>query len=116
MNSFRWLVLNLDYSIVAVHGLGGDPQKTWTAKDKKTSWLQDPMMLPQALPQARVLTWGYDADVFDVMGGTSSDRVLQHAQTLISQLHADRSVGIFFTSARNSRRLEADCSFRSRGP
>lgn len=49
-------------------------------------------MLPCAMPQARILTWGYDADVVDVMGGTSSDRILQHAHTLVPQLHADRSI------------------------
>jgi len=79
-------------SVVAVHGLGGDALKTWTSKSNKDPWLKDPAMLPRAMPQARILTWGYDAEVVDVMGGTSSDRILQHAQTLISQLHADRSV------------------------
>lgn len=83
---------NCHHSIVAVHGLGGDPLKTWTAKHKDYSWLQDPEMLPKALPQARILTWGYDADTVNVMGRTSSDRILQHAHTLVSQLHADRSV------------------------
>lgn len=75
-----------------MHGLGGGPLKTWTAEGKNDPWLKDPAMLPRALPQARILAWGYDADVVDVMGGTSSDRILQHAHTLISQLHADRSV------------------------
>jgi len=48
-------------------------------------------MLPRLAPNARTLTWGYEADVLDVMGGTSSDRILQHAHTLIAHLHADRS-------------------------
>ncbi len=75
-----------------MHGLGGDALKTWTAEGHENPWLSDPAMLPRVIPQARILTWGYDANVADVMGGTSSDRILQHAQTLVSQLHADRSV------------------------
>ena len=92
---FLRLATNSNDSIVAVHGLGGDPLRTWTAKDNKHAWLQDPEMLPQALPYARILTWGYDADIVDVMGGTTSDRILQHAHTFVSQLHADRSVRSF---------------------
>lgn len=57
---------------------------------KSIPWLQE--MLPFAVPNARILTWGYDARVISLFGGTSSERILQHAQTLISQLHADRSV------------------------
>lgn len=49
-------------------------------------------MLPKAVPRARVLTWGYNADVTAFMGNTSSDLILQHAQTLIAQLQADREV------------------------
>lgn len=49
-------------------------------------------MLPKAVPSARILTWGYNADVHAFLGDTSSDRVMQHAHTLIAQLQADREV------------------------
>lgn len=49
-------------------------------------------MLPKNLSNARILTWGYDANVMALLGSTSSDRILQHAQTLVANLEADRSV------------------------
>ena len=78
--------------IVAVHGLRGHSLKTWTAGDRSIPWLQE--FLPRAVPNARILTWGYDATVVKLLGSTSSDHILHHAQTLVSQLHADRSVSI----------------------
>lgn len=46
------------FSVVAIHGLDGHPEQSWTTK-KGTLWLRD--LLPQKLPHARVLTYGYDA-------------------------------------------------------
>ncbi|KAF8515041.1 hypothetical protein BU17DRAFT_68120 [Hysterangium stoloniferum] len=45
-------------SIVAVHGLDGDREKSWTADNGKC-WLCD--FLPNHVSQARILTYGYDA-------------------------------------------------------
>ncbi|MCJ1479379.1 hypothetical protein MMC13_008064 [Lambiella insularis] len=80
--------------IVAVHGLNGHPHRTWTSEQSKKSWLSDPEMLPKVLTNARILTWGYNADVTALLGGTSSDRILQHAQTLVAQLGADREIEV----------------------
>ncbi|KAI9745755.1 MAG: hypothetical protein M1835_002582, partial [Candelina submexicana] len=82
--------------IVAIHGLNGHPLKSWTTTKHEQdsppqSWLSDPELLPRALKQARILTWGYNANVTFLLGATSSDRILNHAQTLIAQLEADRS-------------------------
>lgn len=78
-------------SIVAVHGLDGTAIKTWSTD--RTCWLNDPNLLPKYVPNARILTWGYNANLFDVKKrSTSSDKILQHAQTLIAQLAADREV------------------------
>lgn len=79
-------------SIVAVHGLNGDPYKTWTTKSG-TCWLSSPDLLPKAVKNSRILTFGYNANATSFMGSTSSDRILQHAQTLVAQLEADRAVG-----------------------
>ncbi|CAN9330860.1 unnamed protein product [Alternaria alternata] len=48
--------------IVAVHGLNGHCEKTWTAAKGANSvnWLRD--LLPHDLPDARILSWGYDAN------------------------------------------------------
>ena len=79
-------------SIVAVHGLNGDPIRTWTTEGSNKCWLKDPDLLPAHLKRSRVLTYGYDAAVAVIFGKTSSDRILQHAQTLIAGLVADREV------------------------
>jgi hypothetical protein len=82
-------------SIVAVHGLNGDALKTWTSEPEKICWLSHPDFLPKYVKNARVLSWGYNANISSLTGATpSSDRILQHAQTLVAQLHADRDVSI----------------------
>lgn len=47
-------------SVVAIHGLGGDAYRTWTHENKKL-WLQD--FLPSQVPEARILSYGYDSTV-----------------------------------------------------
>ncbi|KAJ6002935.1 hypothetical protein N7451_005482 [Penicillium sp. IBT 35674x] len=49
--------------IVALHGLNGHPTKTWTVHVKETSvnWLKD--MLPTAIENARIMSYGYDSSV-----------------------------------------------------
>ncbi|KAG8528218.1 uncharacterized protein KY384_007135 [Bacidia gigantensis] len=43
------------------------------------------------MPNARVLAWGYNANAIALKDkSTSSNRILQHAQTLVAQLAADR--------------------------
>jgi hypothetical protein len=54
--------------------------------------LKDPSLLPSNLKNSRILTYGYNATVTAVFGKTSSDRILQHAHTLVAQLVADREV------------------------
>lgn len=46
-------------SIVAVHGLNGNAKKTWTDPGSGTCWLEH--LLPDALPRARIMTFGYDS-------------------------------------------------------
>ncbi|KAF5573000.1 ankyrin repeat [Fusarium pseudocircinatum] len=50
--------------IVALHGLNGHYSKTWSApsiKGGQVNWLKD--MLPDRLPNARIMSFGYDAKV-----------------------------------------------------
>ncbi|EXJ61254.1 uncharacterized protein A1O5_12046 [Cladophialophora psammophila CBS 110553] len=82
-----------DVDIVAVHGLNGDARGTWTSKSTQTSWLSHPDFLPKYLPRARILSWGYNANISTLKGkSTSQDRILHHAHTLVSQLNADREL------------------------
>ncbi|MCJ1260408.1 hypothetical protein MMC22_000269 [Lobaria immixta] len=88
--------------IIAIHGLNGHALKTWTSEESQSSWLQDKEMLPKILRNARILTWGYDANVTALLGSTSSDRILQHAQTLVANLEADRSA-LIYSANRTSK-------------
>ncbi|KAK9412862.1 hypothetical protein SUNI508_12275 [Seiridium unicorne] len=73
--------------IVLVHGLNGEPEKTWTAKNG-VFWPAD--LLPASLRDAKanVLVYGYNADVYSKKhGGNPSDNfIYMHAQTLVTSL------------------------------
>ncbi|KAI0165165.1 hypothetical protein GGR52DRAFT_575258 [Hypoxylon sp. FL1284] len=73
--------------IVLVHGLNGDPEKTWTAKNG-VFWPTD--LLPTSLREARanVLVYGYNADVYSKKHGAnpSDNFIYMHAQTLVTSL------------------------------
>ncbi|MCJ1303205.1 hypothetical protein MMC08_006013 [Hypocenomyce scalaris] len=71
----------LRVDIVAVHGLSGDLTKTWTHPTTKAFWLQD--FLPQDVPAARVMTFGYNADA--AFGNTAAD-IADHALSMLSSL------------------------------
>ncbi|OBT62385.1 hypothetical protein VE03_08516 [Pseudogymnoascus sp. 23342-1-I1] len=77
--------------IVLVHGLNGHPQNTWTAKNG-VFWPNE--LLPVTLRQAkaRVLVYGYNADVYTFGSdkGASSDMLHQHAQSLLTGLSMER--------------------------
>jgi len=47
--------------IIAVHGLGAIPEFTWKAKETGVNWLSDSRMLPPAVPEARIMRFGYDS-------------------------------------------------------
>ncbi|KAK3317309.1 Alpha/Beta hydrolase protein [Cercophora scortea] len=77
---------NLD--IVAVHGLNGDATHSWTDESPSgasTMWLRD--LLPYKLPNARVMTFGYNASV---IGNTSVAGVRENARRLLSLLRDKR--------------------------
>ena len=59
--SWPALCSNVYYSIVAVHGLCGDPFGTWTEKTSGKLWLRD--FLPSQVPNTRIMSYGYDSAV-----------------------------------------------------
>ena len=72
---------HLQHSIVAVHGLNGDPKDTWTSHQPNAFWLKD--FLPLDVPNARVMTFGYNADA--AFGKTTAE-IVDHAKGLLSSL------------------------------
>jgi len=69
--------------IVFIHGLNGGRLSTWT-KDG-VLWPRD--LLPQTIPNIRVMTFGYNADL--VMN-TSTYGIRDHATKLLSSLRDKR--------------------------
>jgi hypothetical protein len=66
---------------VAVHGLGGDAFTTWTHPKSMAFWLRD--FLPEQIPDARIMTFGYNADV---AFGQSTAEIADHAKSLLASL------------------------------
>lgn len=67
---------------MAVHGLGGHALHTWQGPNGM-NWIIDEDFLPTALPNARIFTFGYNANLF---GDVVSSRVADHADGLLAGL------------------------------
>jgi len=80
------------FSVIFVHGLFGNPTKTWTKvpppdRKKQTEnvfWPAD--LLPKVLPEARIWTWGYDADVHKFGSQSSHNTIEEHASNLLTDI------------------------------
>jgi hypothetical protein len=73
---------------VFVHGLRGHWQKTWT-KDN-VYWPKELLSKEETLAHIRVLTFGYDADVINVMGQVSLNSLFDHSINLLHELDRNR--------------------------
>lgn len=78
-----WTLLSFASSIVFVHGLNGHREKTWTTEGS-SPWPQT--LLPVEIPCARILTFGYDANVVDLREMVSKNRIGDHASGLVTSL------------------------------
>ena len=78
--------------IVFVHGLNGDPQKTWTSENSKTFWPNQLLAPILEEEKARILVYGYDADVTSFTDGASKDKIHNHAEHLVAELAANRRI------------------------
>ncbi|KAK3291348.1 Alpha/Beta hydrolase protein [Chaetomium fimeti] len=73
-------------SIVAIHGLNGHWQKSWTnPREKDFLWLRD--LLPTKFPGARIMSFEYDARA---IGDISPAGVRDHAANLFKLLCNER--------------------------
>jgi hypothetical protein len=101
------------YSIVFVHGLTGDRERTWRAKSATAPWPQS--LLPSRVHDARILTFGYDAYVSDWRGVVSNNRIGNHSMNLLTSVATyredDGTVSIdrlnCFCNALNINRITA---------
>src|SRR5438034_10041321 len=70
-NSKMPLGAQFPVDVIAVHGLNGDHERSWTHKSSGTLWLRD--LLLNDLPGARVYTYGYDSRIFAKNVMTTND-------------------------------------------
>jgi predicted alpha/beta hydrolase family esterase len=88
-------------SIVAIHGKGAHPVKTWGGlrapgvgkgvKESWIDWLEDKDMLPTVFPAARILRYGYRSDWFGE--DALKTRASSIAEMLLDQLEQFRKDG-----------------------
>lgn len=70
-------------------------KETWT--EGTTLWPRD--LLPEQVPQARILTFGYDADTYHFWSPVSDNKIKNHADSLTAGL-----VGLRHKEARTATR------------
>jgi hypothetical protein len=80
-------MLTIVHSIVFVHGLNGQSKNTWTSEND-VFWPKD--LLSKTCPDVRILTYGYDSRIADLVRGLRSS-VNRHGVDLISKLALSRS-------------------------
>lgn len=69
--------------IVFVHGLTGNRESTWRYK-KEIFWPQD--LLAKELPNARIFTFGYDANIVGLLKTAGSDTLRDHGKALATDV------------------------------
>ena len=69
----------------------GDREKTWTGENSSDSWPQTPP--PPKIPNARVLTFGYESDVAGMRGIVSENGIGDYAASLLAALATLRKEG-----------------------
>ena len=82
--AFRLLALTGKCSIIFIHGLTGGRESTWTATGAAACWPE--LFLPNDLPEARIITYGYDADVVNFWSMASQNTVGDHSQKFLTSL------------------------------
>lgn len=80
----------LTVDIVAVPGLGANPEWTWKSKNK-VNWLQDSNMLPRTVTTARIMVFEYESQWFGK--GSIKQRLSTVADQLVQALFHHRAKG-----------------------
>lgn len=75
-------------SIVAVHGLNGHWERSWTSSSSGRNWLSD--LLPDDIPSARILSYGYNVRTHGGKGGSNVEFFHEHAEDFLAKLQEFR--------------------------
>ena len=95
-----WMLADIKmHCIVAIHGLMGDHEKTWTHKQNNRSWLRD--FLPNHVPDIRVMAVSYNADI---AFSTQYNEIKDQADGLLSMLNNKRESKEVSINCRNIHR------------
>ncbi|KAL6717735.1 hypothetical protein ACLMJK_003820 [Lecanora helva] len=70
--------------IIFIHGLTGGRESTWTATEAAACWPE--LYLPNDFFEARIITYGYDADVVNFWSMASQNTVGDHSQKFLTSL------------------------------
>ncbi len=68
-----------------MHGLNGNAFTTWAAQPGGFFWPKE--LLPQLIPIARIMTFGYNANV---LNDSIEGRIAEFAENLLAELSAER--------------------------
>jgi hypothetical protein len=79
--------------VVAVHGLGAIPEITWKEKKSGVNWLEHEAMLPSAIPDARIMRFGYDSMWLGRHPVRTNIQII--ADNLLAALDRRRRVGFY---------------------
>lgn len=73
-----------------MHGLTGNSRETWSERSTQLYWPAD--LLPNDVTDARILSFGYDADIVNFWSPASQNSVSSHAQNLNGRLEQLRAI------------------------
>ncbi|KFY80332.1 hypothetical protein V499_00806 [Pseudogymnoascus sp. VKM F-103] len=74
--------------LVFIHGVTGNRIKTWKAPDAAGPWPSE--LLAKDIANVRILAWGYDADIVNLMTPAGQNRIGNHARDLLTDLESNR--------------------------
>ena len=75
--------------LVLFHVLTGDRERTWTYPGTQAPWPKT--LLPTQLPNARILTYGYDAYLLRHRSYVSSNRLREHSKDFLNAFTTNRA-------------------------
>lgn len=82
--------------IVFIHGLTGSAYSTWLHEGSSTHWPRD--LIKHDMNAARVMTFGYDADIVRFWGQAAQDGISGYANDLLGKLARKRKTAVSFQS------------------